>query len=562
MTSIDQPISNPDARLVEIVEVLPDTRWQRFEEWLGRQSDRLNPILVKEARQALRSRQFTTTFFLMLAAGWTWSMMGLALLGPAAYYNATGPSMFYIYYIILAAPLLVVIPYFAYNSLASERHDRTYELVSITALDSTKILVGKLCGIGMQMVVYLSALFPCLAFTYLLRGLDIFTVLLVVVYTCFVALGMAMLGLLLATLSSSRQRHIIQGVLFAVLLVYIFFMTVIVIFGMIATEGTLVESAEFWEINVAGALFYGNAFAIVFLSARAMLMSVAQNRSTALRVSLVVAQLTAVGWFGWATLRQDEDMIYGLILLSTIGWFIAGTIMLGESTELSPRVRRGLPQSVLGRALLIWFTPGPGTGYMLLLSSMLMLTVMTGAICSPFVAELAQAAAAGSSQTPIAQSNTLGEVSEACIVATSYLAIYLGLSKLILAAIRRYDEVRLTVRILVSVLLLMIGAGGPWVLQITNPATRNADYTLMQITNPVWTLWEYCVDGGIPVQVGSWLATLLPVAAVVIWGCNLPSIARELTQRRVAKPVRVAEEDAQLAKTAAEVPGPTSPWDE
>ena len=115
-------------------------------------------------------------------------------MGPAAYYNPAGPEMFFVYYMILAAPLIIVIPYFAYNSMASERHDRTYELVSITALDATKILWGKLGGIGMQMVVYLSALFPCLAFTYVLRGLDIFSVLLVVLYTCLLSLGMAMLG--------------------------------------------------------------------------------------------------------------------------------------------------------------------------------------------------------------------------------------------------------------------------------------------------------------------------------------------------------------------------------
>src|SRR5262245_30477918 len=98
MTSLDQPA---DVTALELVEVLPPTRWQQFEELLGRASDVLNPILVKEARQALRSRQFTATFFVMLAAGWMWSILGLALLGPSAYYGATGPSMFYWYFVIL-----------------------------------------------------------------------------------------------------------------------------------------------------------------------------------------------------------------------------------------------------------------------------------------------------------------------------------------------------------------------------------------------------------------------------------------------------------------------------
>ena len=48
----------------------PSTRWRRFESLLDRASDRLNPILVKEARQAMKSRQFVITFALVLAGAW------------------------------------------------------------------------------------------------------------------------------------------------------------------------------------------------------------------------------------------------------------------------------------------------------------------------------------------------------------------------------------------------------------------------------------------------------------------------------------------------------------
>ena len=38
--------------------------------WLERVGDRLNPILVKETRQAIKSSQFTFTFALVLIAVW------------------------------------------------------------------------------------------------------------------------------------------------------------------------------------------------------------------------------------------------------------------------------------------------------------------------------------------------------------------------------------------------------------------------------------------------------------------------------------------------------------
>ena len=467
--------------------------------------------------------------------------------------------MFYVYFIILAVPLTVVIPYFAYHSLSSERQDRTYELVSITALHAGRILVGKLCGIGMQMIVYLSALFPCLAFTYLLRGLDIFTVFMVVAYTCLLSLGLAMLGLLLATLSSSRQRQIVQGVLFAGLLCYACGMLLAIVSGIIARQGSMLADAEFWQINIALALVYGNAFAIVFLSARAQLTMASQNRSTALRVALAIAALTAIGWFSWANFQWGDQGVYALLALCTLGWYASGVFMVGEPQVLSSRVRRGLPQSLPGRVLFTWFMPGPGTGYMFVMANMITLTVMCVLMTTDPFWEFGERLAR---ITPGRRSSVAPfEVLGACIVATSYLAIYLGLTKLILAVVARFGDTRLTVRFLVGILLVLFGGGGPWVMQISNPRTRDLDYTLLQMSNPVWTLKEYCWNHGPPAGMDTWVLTVLPITALVVWGFNLPSLVRELLQSHLPQPARVVEDDAQQRRLATAGTGPTSPWE-
>ena len=517
MTSIDEFAQSADEQpvLAEVVPLSPAARrWQKVEGWLSRLSDGLNPILVKEARQALRSRQFTITFFLMLAAGWTWSILGLSILGPSAYYNATGPTMFYVYYVILSAPLIVVIPYTAYSSLAGERQDRTYELVSITGLEASGILFGKLCSIGMQMLVYLSALLPCLAFTYLLRGLDIFTVLLVVLYTCLLSIGLALGGLLLATLSPPRQRYVIVGVIFAVSLFYVFGMVSTLLGGMVA-QGISLDDPEFWSVNASLAILYANLAVVVFLCARSQLMSLSQNRSSAIRVALTIAHLSTIGWFAWAVLRIDDDFVYGMLYLGTITWFCCGLVLVGESDQLSSRVRRGLPRSVFGRVLFGWYMPGSGTGYTFVLWHMLALCIVAPLMTSALVGELAQQLS--TTVRTISNRNAPDRVFEACVVATSYLAIYLGLTRLILMAVRRYDELRLSVRLLAGVLLVMFLGGGPWVLQIANPQTRNMNYTLLQVTNPIWTLSEYCIYNGPPAGAGEVLVIVLPLAVALIW---------------------------------------------
>ena len=60
----------------------PPGFWTRLDQRLERAGERLNPILVKEARQALKSRQFLITFLLLLVCGWCWSLIGVAVMGP------------------------------------------------------------------------------------------------------------------------------------------------------------------------------------------------------------------------------------------------------------------------------------------------------------------------------------------------------------------------------------------------------------------------------------------------------------------------------------------------
>ena len=69
------PSSSADARTPAAVSPSPavdhaSSDASSLEKLLARIGDRLNPILVKEARQALKSRQFTVTFSLLLFGAW------------------------------------------------------------------------------------------------------------------------------------------------------------------------------------------------------------------------------------------------------------------------------------------------------------------------------------------------------------------------------------------------------------------------------------------------------------------------------------------------------------
>ena len=119
-------------------------------EWLG---DRLNPLLVKETRQALKSRQFTLWFVLMLIASWLITIGGVAIIGPSISFVSAGGYLLLAYFFALAVPLVIVVPFTAYRSLAAELEDNTRDLLEVSTLSPYQIINGKLGSAVVQMLL-------------------------------------------------------------------------------------------------------------------------------------------------------------------------------------------------------------------------------------------------------------------------------------------------------------------------------------------------------------------------------------------------------------------------
>lgn len=152
----------------------PPSRWVTGLAWLeaqiARLGDYMNPILVKETRQALKSRQFLLMFLLLLVFSWVITIGLIAFIGPGIYYQAAGSLLLVWYFGILTFALTVVVPFGAFRSLASEREENTYDLLRVSTLSARQIVNGKIASAAVQMGVYFSAVAPCIAFSYLLRG--------------------------------------------------------------------------------------------------------------------------------------------------------------------------------------------------------------------------------------------------------------------------------------------------------------------------------------------------------------------------------------------------------
>lgn len=524
--------------------------WQRLDQaltWLG---DRLNPILIKETRQALKSRQFIITFTLVLALAWIWSIFGVAMIGPSIYFAAHGLEMFLGYYTILAVPLLVVVPFGAFRSLASEREDGTYELLSITTLKPRQIVNGKLGSAVLQMLVYLSAVAPCLAFTYMLRGVDAPTILFVICWFFLASLGAAVIGLLVATLSHEKHWQIVLSVLFLFGVAMLLWFGLMMGFAVLAEATPPFQERWFWIVNAILLTAYFGYFALCYCAASAQLTFASDNRSTVLRMVMVVQQALMMGWFGWGLSEEDDpEMIAVYFMLAAIHWSVMGIFINAEFGELSLRVKRQLPQSFLGRVFLTWFSPGPATGYMFVVANLLAALVV-GAGFLFYSATFAT----------VTMRMSRAMVFAFGLLAFAYVVLYLGLARLVIAVLRRFTHLSLTSAVLFQVLLVLAASGIPLSIHLMTPELRN-DYSLIEISNPFYSLAEVIDSNYFSFAVVS-LLTVIPLAAAVVFLLNLPATISAVSQVRIAKPERVAEEDAEIAALLATSPGPSSPFDD
>jgi ABC-type transport system involved in cytochrome c biogenesis permease component len=526
--------------------------WDARFEWL---SERLNPIVVKEARQALKSRQFTVTFSLLLVFGACWTALGVAIQMPGVFYTPSGPFMVAGYYVILAVPLLIIVPFVAFRSLAAEREDGTFELLSIATLTARQIVVGKLASAVLQMAVYYSAIAPCIAFTYLLRGLDIVTIALMLWYLFLASTFLSSLGLALATVTKERHWQVLLSVILVAGLVLNFWMWLFgmnALFDWLPNAGMYVE-ANFWTRNAVILGFHATSVTLFILVGAGQISFASDNRSTPIRrlVALQVAML-----FGWLLYEMSasvencrEIFVVGTVMTLVYCWTV-GSFLVGEHAELSPRVRRQLPQSFIARVLLTWFNPGSGTGYFFTLINLgLALVAM---LVSVYRLEWMFA-------TAVRPWNA-GNIEEFALAAWLYMVCYLGVGRLIVLAAGNRVPNGVVFSFLMQVVLVTFGTLIPLVIQFSLFYTHDAEYTPLQATNPFWTLAEIVSSSRYTGYYTVSLLFLTAFAALMVL-IHFFSTVREIEQTRMSAPQRVLEEEA--AFLAARTPvRKKNPWDE
>lgn len=541
-------------------------RWfDRWELRLTEASDWLSPILVKEARQAVKSRQFALTFSAVLIASWAWSMLGTAWSGlDGGRTSVAGAQVFSGYVAILALPLLVVVPFAAFRSLSAEREDQTFELLQITALTPYQAVIGKIGSSALQMVVYMSAVAPCMAFTFMLRGITVFEIALLLLYLLGAGLGLTAICAFLATLSTERHWNVALSVVAIAGLFFSFFMFLAFTFNGLEELAGAAMDDEFWIINTALLTAFVAYFVFFVVAAASRITFPSDNRSTRLRYVMHAHPLLLLGWL--AALRFQEfgpdestPLLIVAAILIAMHWAIMGAVLIGERPEMSARVKRDLPLSLAGRMFHSWFNPGPSTGFMLVAANLsATMLVFVFAVLAENAIEHGRFSLSGSAGRGGLPDYELTLAFSLC--AFSYVIFYLGLGLLLTRTLRRLSPTASGVLgFVVVATLVAAGAGFPMVLHNYFYPREFDEYLLIELPNPFWTLGAMLTQQSVYLRYYTELLVMPAAAAFLVVLLNLYGVARELGYIRQPKPQRVLEDDAaQNVRPRVK----QNPWDE
>ena len=222
----------------------------------------MNPLLIRTLRQEVRNRAFLGIYLALLAAG----ALTSAVVAASNDGERPGQILFVILSLASTGALWFYQPLTAYRAMAREREDDTWDLMELTGMSPGRIARGIVATSLVQGLFILAALAPFLAVAYLLRGVDVVTLVIFLAGALAGALSLGALATLLGCLGKTKATRtgLVSLLTIALLLLWLISWPIWIevtrrsgIAGAIASNplgGWLVAGTTLWHILLAGGL--------------------------------------------------------------------------------------------------------------------------------------------------------------------------------------------------------------------------------------------------------------------------------------------------------------------
>jgi hypothetical protein len=520
-----------------------------LDSWLVRAGDWCSPILVKETRQSLKSRQFQWTFILLMVAIAGWTLFAILTSVPAIYFQPAGRYLLAGYIFILVIPTCVVVPNAAYRSMANELEQGTFDVLTLSPLSSFQIVLGKLAVASVQSGFYFASLTPCFALTYLLRGVTWMSIFLPLATIAVGSLILIAVGILLGSLDRARRYSTLISIAMILLTIAgaftLYGMLTGIVFELANTSGDPDIQIAFTSMLMFF-IWLMTYVVLIILAASAAIGMASENYSTTIRWWGLFQSIFMVGLCGAGfglmvsmtssqgaklVVREAELMMSFHFIIQALHWTILGVFFVSERGVLTPRSRRRLPATLIQRVFLSWGNPGSGTGYVFIL------LCLAGVILSSMLFWIWII----SNQNGYVRSYATyqsGFDDFSCITIGTmvwcWLAFYLGLVRLFMVCFAKNRANRFVLGIVLLLLFQFIGIAGTLYLSTFESNTNTPTFEWYSIANIPWSIVDsHKLPSGA-------LEALLLFSSMVI-ALNWLTLSRDLTVVKLAVPPRVKE---------------------
>lgn len=489
-------------------------------------TERINPVLVKEVRQALRGNYFRAIFWLTLSGALVIGLMVLVMGGDDP--EARGVPFFRAIFGCMVVATHGFLPFAAFVSMGNEWEENTYDLLVLSDLRPRRIVLGKLLASGVQALLVYSAFAPFLVFAFLLGGVDLLPILIVLGVSMLVSLCLAATAIAGSSSTHGKFARVFVMASLAAILVWVTVVSFTLGVGFVEQAASI--SGTSLALGVAACLSLGLVYVpLPVAQTCARLAHAEENRTSFLRVHVLVMLVVVLGWGSYGLARQpDWDVTLAISLASLAFLTISALVFVPESRTLGRRARLDVPRSRALALLALPFLPGGSR-------ALLWYLLGAGLICAWFLVALAI--------WPDPYRNPDFAARLVPAVAALYGWLYVAIPALLV----REREDRAGVRIGIRLMGVAV-AGAAFLVPslfrfFVEPNTHDV---LDHAGNPAWLIWMM-LEGDMQ-RATTWLAALL-LAGLFVLGLN----ARHL-QHAVADTLRASATRAASGTHVAERP--------
>jgi hypothetical protein len=437
--------------------------------------DAMNPIAIKELRQAVRGRFVVAMLSLSLIAEMLSVLiatMNQKLDSGSLERSPAGAGLFVTLFTVLFLFCVVFIPMYCGLRLMRERSDTNIDLVFITTIKPRSIILGKLLAAAALAGLLFSASMPFLVFSYVLRGIDFITILVTATFGFVIIVGQCVLGLFIGAIPASRPFKLILGI-FALTTTLIVYSTLLSFTSRIVFYGgaTRFLGITVWQMLGIGLLLLFTIDFVLLVATTALISPPAANRALPLRTLLAILWAVTYAACFWSAVHFHQPTVLTVWAIAQLS--VAALVLfsaIGEREEWGPRVARTIPRRFVARlAAFPFFSGGGGTLWAL------------GAMAATLVAYRVGAAYVTATKLVDIDSNALWMAEAAmCCIGYATLALLVRRSRL-----GRRVPARATWAIALVLFLLLAVIPPLLFFALYSDASRSSEYfRIVTVANP------------------------------------------------------------------------------